>query len=560
MIELSVIIPTYNRAGRLRSCLEALTHQTQPAADFEVIVVIDGSTDETSEMLAQLATPFTLTALHQANSGQNIACNNGAAHARGRYCLFLDDDIVAEPQLVAEHLRLHRKHKKVAGIGQITLNVVKPDWFMQRFAEGWHEHYQQLNLALRQPFWADGYGGNISVSRAMFMEVGGFAPDIRRSGDIELAYRLEQHGLRFIYLSSAIGHQDERKGYREFFADAAESGAAWVAICRRHPSMLPELLGRLGKTRAGEALLRKLFWRCGLSPWFLARSGSFLARTSWGSSWYRFLFAYGYWWGARRAIPDGETWERMVRGVPILMYHAFAGPGEPPSRFVLPVKRFARQMAWLKRLNYRVISLEEFLQYRRQLQLPPHRSVIITIDDGYAEIATHVHPILCRYNFPATVFLVSRRIGGCYDWQNHEALNGRRLLSWTEIREIASQGIRFGAHTRTHPVLTGISVEDARAEIAGSKADLESALQMPITTFAYPYGEFDEPVQDLVERTGFSGGCSADSGFNNWAIPLTALRRIEIEGTWSLLRFLLALHLGEDACKIGIKKPAYSGE
>ena len=544
MIELSVIIPTYNRAGRLKACLEALAHQTQAATDFEVIVVVDGSTDETANMLANLEIPFALRVLHQANSGQHIARNHGAAHARGRYCLFLDDDIMAETQLVAEHLRLHRQQENVVGIGQITIKIARPDWFTQRFAKGWYEHYRQLNQAMRQPSWPDGYGGNISVSHASFMAVGGFATDIRRSHDIEFTYRLGQRGLRFVYLSQAIAQQDEHKRSRELIVDAVKSGTAWVTLCQRHPPMLPELLGPLGNINTREALLREFFWRFGLSPWLLFWLGNFLARTHWGDKWYKLLFTFSYWWGVRQAIPDRETWQRMVQGVPILMYHAFGQPGERASQFVVPIRQFARQMAWLKRLNYHALSLEDYIQYRLQHQLPPPRTVVLTIDDGYAEIATLVEPILRRYDFPATVFLVSGKIGGRNDWTDDASLAGRPLMDWPAIKEISYPGIQFGAHTQAHPHLTDLQPAGARAQIAGAKADLEHELQRPVTTFAYPYGEYNEQVEALVADAGFLGGCTVDSNANSWSTPLTRLRRLEVEGNWSLPRFLLILRMG----------------
>jgi peptidoglycan/xylan/chitin deacetylase (PgdA/CDA1 family)/glycosyltransferase involved in cell wall biosynthesis len=544
MTELSVIIPTYNRAERLQACLEALARQTQPFGDFEVIVVVDGSADGTDQMLAGLSLPYRLKMVCQANQGQHLARNNGVTQANGRYYLFIDDDVIAEPQLVAEHLSLHRRQEGVVGIGQITMDIGEADWYTQRFADGWHQHYEQLNQGLRQPAWPDGYGGNLSVSRALFMEVGGFAPDIRRSHDIEFAYRLQQSGATFVYLPQAIGRQVEHKRARELFSDAARSGAAWITLCRRHPAMLPELLGPLGDTSAREALLREIFWRLGLSPWLLAWLGGFLAKTRWGRKWYRFLFTLGYWWGVRQALPDRETWESTVKGIPILMYHAFGQPGERASQFVIPIRQFARQMAWLKRLNYHVLSLEEYLQHRRQHKLPPARSVVLTIDDGYAEIATLIEPILHRYDFPATVFLVSGKIGGRNDWTDDEVLAERPLMTWPAIKAIGYQGIRFGAHTQTHPCLTDIPTAQARAEIAGSKADLERELQNPVTTFAYPYGEYDEQVQALVAEAGFLGGCTVDSGVNSWSVSLTGLRRLEVEGTWSLLRFLLTLRLG----------------
>jgi glycosyltransferase involved in cell wall biosynthesis/peptidoglycan/xylan/chitin deacetylase (PgdA/CDA1 family) len=544
MLELSIIIPTYNRASRLRACLEALAKQTQPFGDFEVIVVVDGATDETMEMLAALTTPCALTTIYQENQGQQVARNNGAAQANGRYCLFIDDDIMAAPQLVAEHLDLHRQQERVVGIGQITMDIGEADWYTRRFADGWHQHYEQLNQGLRQPAWPDGYGGNLSVSRELFMAVGGFAPDIRRSHDIEFAYRLEQQGATFVYLPQAIGRQAEHKRARELFSDAARSGAAWITLCQRHPAMLPELLGPLGDTSAREALLREMFWRLGLSPWFLAWLGGFLVKTRWGGKWYRFLFTLGYWWGVRQALPNWGAWESAVKGVPILIYHAFSQPGERASQFVVPIRQFARQMAWLKRLNYHVLTLEDYIQHRLQHQLPPPRSVVLTIDDGYAEIATLVEPILRRYDFPATVFLVSGKIGGCNDWTDDASLAGRPLMDWSAIKEMAYPGIQFGAHTQTHPRLTRIPAAQARAEITGAKADLECELQRPVTTFAYPYGDYDVQVEALVAEAGFLGGCTVDGDVNSWSTALTGLRRLEVEGSWSLLRFLLILQMG----------------
>jgi len=119
MVELSIIIPTYTRVDSLRTCLESLSHQTQPAADYEVIVIVDGSTDGTCEMLERLTPPYRLRVYWQPNSGQTEARNRGIALAEGRYCLFLDDDIIAGPELVAEHLRAQREHSGVIGLGRL---------------------------------------------------------------------------------------------------------------------------------------------------------------------------------------------------------------------------------------------------------------------------------------------------------------------------------------------------------------------------------------------------------------------------------------------------------
>src|SRR5215813_8372071 len=117
MVELSVVIPTYNRAESLRRCLLALGQQTQSAADFEVIVVVDGSSDGTCAMLERLSTPYQLVVIEQQpNQGAAVARNRGAERASGKYCLFLDDDIVAGPALIAEHLAGQRRSTTGGGV------------------------------------------------------------------------------------------------------------------------------------------------------------------------------------------------------------------------------------------------------------------------------------------------------------------------------------------------------------------------------------------------------------------------------------------------------------
>jgi peptidoglycan/xylan/chitin deacetylase (PgdA/CDA1 family) len=226
------------------------------------------------------------------------------------------------------------------------------------------------------------------------------------------------------------------------------------------------------------------------------------------------------------------------------MYHAFGKPEETSSRFVLPIQRFAQQMAWLKRLRYCVISLEEFQRHLTNGNMPPARSVVITIDDGYAELYTSVYPILKSYGFPATIFIVTSKVGESNDWTTRKEMSGRSLLSWSEIRTMSEDGIRFGAHSRSHAKLPELSEDQLKEEIVGSKLDLESMLNTPITTFAYPYGEYDVRVQSILSNNGFASGCSANVGLNPHVSPMFALNRIEIAGTISLPRFLLALWLG----------------
>ncbi len=109
MFRVSVIVPTYNRVERLQRVLAALEGQTVSLDSFEVIIVSDGSTDGTNDFLQTVDSDLRLTAVFQANSGAAAARNNGLRHAKGALVLFIDDDVVPAPQLLAEHLRFHER-------------------------------------------------------------------------------------------------------------------------------------------------------------------------------------------------------------------------------------------------------------------------------------------------------------------------------------------------------------------------------------------------------------------------------------------------------------------
>ena len=546
MTYLSIIIPTYNGAEGLRACLEALCHQTQPATDFEVIVVMHGATDCTSSMLADLATPYRLNVIQQRHSGCGAAFNRGVATTAGPYCLFLGDHVIADPRLVAEHLRVQQERDGVIGLGQITLTLPKrANGFARYIAQYRRDHYACWEQGLQTPSCMDCYSDNLSVPRETFLQVGGFAVDLPPGYDIELGYRLERGGLSFTYIPDAIGHQDYHKGFHEIASDIGKVGSASMEIYKRHASMMsyrePEASSQIS-LRA--IFLRRLLLAIGGPIRPLALVGLLLGKRAWAREWYRFLYDYCYWHGVRRAVPDRHTWKRLIRGTVILVYHACGGQGASPHRFVVPAARFARQMAWLKWRRYHVLSLEAFLRCRREDRLPPERSVVITFDDGYADNRAIAYPILRQYGFPATIFLVSQAVGTANLWDGDSELTGRPILSGSDIQEMTGNGIDFGAHTRHHVSLTSVPSDRVKDEVEGSRADLEYEVGSPIYTFAYPYGKNDLASRAVVERAGFLGACSFQSGVNDHTTSLYALHRTEIRGTDSLLRFALALWLG----------------
>jgi|GEM_PF-322812 len=542
---LSVVIASYNRAEQLRSCLAALAQQTQSPTDYEVVVVVDGSTDATAQMLADLAPAYQLRVLQQSNQGQAVALNVGIQVARGQYCLLLDDDIVVAPQLVAEHLRVQRAYDGVVGLGHLKRTLPPhADGFARSLQHWLDKHYQRFSAGGDAPSFMDCYSGNLSAPRAALLAVGGFAADLPRSYDVELGYRLQAHGLRCVYIPDAIGDEDFRKGFREITRDAELAGMASVELYHRHPAMLPYIgLGAFAEASFGPLYARRLLLAMPHQDWLLQLLSHVLGHSPYAHLWFAFLHTYYFWRGVRRAVPR-DRWRQYTSGTVLLLYHAFGTDGEPPSRYIVPQRRLRYQMAWLKWRRYHVLSLDEFLEYRRTYRFPPARSVVITIDDGYADNNTVAFPIFRRYGFPATIFVVSSAVGTHNWWDNTGALSGRSLLTWQAIHEMRPDGITFGAHTRTHPVLPTCNPERCMDELEGSRLELEHALKQPIRTFAYPYGEFDNVTLDAAEKAGFWAACSVRRGLNTPVTPVYALRRTTIHGTDSLVHFVVALHCG----------------
>ena len=225
------------------------------------------------------------------------------------------------------------------------------------------------------------------------------------------------------------------------------------------------------------------------------------------------------------------------------MYHALAQAGERPTRYVLPPARLRRQLGWLRLRQRPVLSLDDYVAHRRELRLPPARSVVLTFDDGYADNGS-VLPLLRANGMKATFFVVTGSVGDANRWDAEGPLAGRPLFSWDDLRALRGPEIAFGAHTRTHPRLAELAVDEAADEIEASRRAIKEQLGTEAVHFAYPFGNSSEALRRIVVEGGFASGLGISPGTNGPAVPLENLRRLEVEGTRSLLRFVVDLWLG----------------
>ncbi len=183
--------------------------------------------------------------------------------------------------------------------------------------------------------------------------------------------------------------------------------------------------------------------------------------------------------------------------VHVLMYHSVSdGPG--PT--CIPLRTFREQMAAIDRQSYQVVSLAEFTAWHDGERELPNRVVVLTFDDGFADFAETAFPELKARGWTATVFIPTSLVGEDESWQGRLP-SPRRLMSWSQIEELAGEGIDFGSHAMTHPDLTRLDLEQARREIREPRDAIQQRLGGPPTiSFAPPYGRCNEVLRNEIRK------------------------------------------------------------
>ncbi len=236
----SIVIPTHNRKFMLSRCLTALSHQTYPANEFEVIVVADACNDGTAAMVLEYShrSPFRLILLEHSAKSAAATRNLGANEAHGKILLFLDDDIIPQPGLLIAHLEAQHKNRIVLGYSKPVVPE-HPSWWQYDARLWWENHYKKTKDPGYRFCYRDFFSGNVSMSAKLFRQVGGF--DTRISGtceDYELGLRLLKAGISFHYAPNAIGfHNDFTDLPQWLLRRIKEEGIADVLIADRHPEM-----------------------------------------------------------------------------------------------------------------------------------------------------------------------------------------------------------------------------------------------------------------------------------------------------------------------------------
>ena len=260
------------------------------------------------------------------DGGKFAALNAAVRASTGVTCLFLDDAVVASPRLVAEHIAAHQTNQRLIGIGALIQGPIpgSRDWFAQASAATWKEHYDVLSE--RAANWMDCYSANLSAPRSALLEAGGFSTDLPCGQDIERGYRLGCAGCTPRYLPRAEGIHDDRERGGQIIQARRRLGTSLPVLLDMHPGMASRLVGWFREPTLRDVTLRRILLAIRTPPKALTLLGRLIPGQQRRTTWFGFISRYAVWYGARTSM-NRERWKNAIRGVPVLMYHAFTKSG-----------------------------------------------------------------------------------------------------------------------------------------------------------------------------------------------------------------------------------------
>jgi peptidoglycan/xylan/chitin deacetylase (PgdA/CDA1 family) len=312
-----------------------------------------------------------------------------------------------------------------------------------------------------------------------------------------------------------------------------QRGRSSVDVLRAEPRLLAALqLGTWFSAAWYSRLLRRVLLR---SP-HAARVVRLAVRRKGAAR----LAADAWFWAGVRSRANGDEWRRLTRSSYVaLCYHQLDDTDLRSDRDIdLPPRRFARQMALLRRLGYRPLSVEDLYAFHGDAGTSlPRRRYLLTADDGYAEA---VEELVRHVAHRPLVFVVTRFAAG------EETIRPDAVwASWQELAEAARAGVVMGAHTRTHPSLPGCGDAELVDQLRGARRDLAAAGLRSEPVLAYPYGHHDERVRGAAIDADYRLAYTTHVGRNGAGTDPWRLRRITIHGRDGLVAFGWKVLTGE---------------
>lgn len=224
--------------------------------------------------------------------------------------------------------------------------------------------------------------------------------------------------------------------------------------------------------------------------------------------------------------PTKTTEKISSYNVPILMYHYIRDFNDPNDQIgtnlsVSPIV-FDKQIKWLQDNGYQAVNFD-YLINPYALSLKP---IIITFDDGYKDAYTDAFPILKKYGFTGTFYIITSYVGKA------------EYMSWTQIQELRKSSMNIGSHTLTHPDLANSANTRVIKEVTESKSTIEEKIGSIINDFCYPSGKYNNEVITELKKAGYKTAVTVKSGIVTQNSDLFELPRIRVTSQTNLSKSL----------------------
>lgn len=220
----------------------------------------------------------------------------------------------------------------------------------------------------------------------------------------------------------------------------------------------------------------------------------------------------------------------------VLMYHSIENhKNDKFDKWRVSPLEFKKQISWLSKNGFKSYTISELAE----LKDIPKKAVCITFDDGYEDNFTNAYPILKKYGFKATIYLVPNQKTN--HWESKNTAFVSNMLNQMQIKQM-SDIIEFGSHTMSHLNLEKSTLENVKDEMKNSKEAVGSLTGKECIAFAYPYGKYTDEIAKICKDVGYKNAVIVKRGIYKNEDDKFKIKRIGILGTESFFDFWLKFH------------------
>jgi peptidoglycan/xylan/chitin deacetylase (PgdA/CDA1 family) len=210
--------------------------------------------------------------------------------------------------------------------------------------------------------------------------------------------------------------------------------------------------------------------------------------------------------------------------VPVLAYHSISDERRDGTlRWSVSPGDFDEQMALLASRGRTALTVSGYAAVLGCDVPPPARPVLVTFDDGFADLATTALPTLRRYGITATAYVITSALGTARSGEAGPALD------WDQLEQLRANGVEVGSHSHTHRPLDCLSAVEVFREVNLSKQVLEGGLREPVSSFAYPYGYHSWSVRQQVQAAGYTSACGVKNALSHPDDDVFAIARVLVQ-------------------------------